>query len=70
MNNKLAYYKPVILFIGITLTTFGMLIFGYFMGVDGERKAMEIVFPILVWYIGVVFLCEASSYRLKGADRK
>ena len=32
MNNKLEYYNPIILFIGMILTTFAAGIFGYLMG--------------------------------------
>ncbi len=66
MGNELKYYKPFILFFGITLTTFGIGFFGYFMGMDGERKLIGIVLSLLGWYVGVLFLCEASSYKSKG----
>ncbi len=66
MSDKLKYYKPIILFIGVVLTSFGMFAFGYFMGMSGERKLMGIILAILGWYIGVLFLCEAGSYVSKG----
>ncbi len=69
MSNELKYYNPFILFFGITLTTLGMFAFGYFMGMmgmAGERKLIGIVLSLLGWYIGVLFLCEASSYKSKG----
>ena len=66
MSNELKYCKPFILFLGVALTTFGMFAFGYFVGMGGERKPMEIVLSLLGWYIGVLFLCEASSYKSKG----
>ena len=69
MSDKLKYYKPIILFIGVTLTTFGMFALGYFMGMmemGGERKPIGIILAILGWYIGVMFLCEAGSYVSKG----
>ena len=69
MKNKLVYYKPIILYIGIALTTFGMFGIGYFMGIGGETKP-EVVFPILAWYIGVLFLCEASSYKIKNRRKR
>ncbi len=65
MSNELKYYKPFILFFGVALTTFGMFAFGYLMGMDGERKVMGIVLSLLGWYVGVLFLCEASSYKSK-----
>ncbi len=73
MSNELKYYKPFILFFGVALTTFGMFVFGYFMGMmdmGGERKLIGIVLSLLVWYIGVLFLCEAGSYKSKGGKRK
>ncbi len=70
MSNKLAYYNQIMLFLGIALTTFGMFILGYLMGIGGERKAMGIVFSILAWYIGLLFLCEASSYKIKNRRKR
>ncbi len=69
MSNELKYYKPFILFLGVALTTFGTGAFGYFMGMmemGGERKLIGIVLSLLGWYIGVMFLCEAGSYKSKG----
>lgn len=70
MSDILEYYKPFILFFGVALTTFGMFAFGYFIGMGGERKVIGIFLSLLGWYIGVMFLCDASSYKSKRRKRK
>ncbi len=70
MSDKLKYYKPFILFFGIMLTTFGMFALGYFIGIEGERKVMIIILSLLGWYIGVLLLCNANSYKSKRRSHK
>ena len=70
MSNELKYYKPFVLFFGITLTTFGMFAFGYLIGLSGERKVIGIVLSLLGWYVGFLVICEASSYKSKRRNKK
>ena len=69
---NLKYYKPVyILFFGMVLTTAGGMFLGwlYFSNIT-NIKTWEIILGMLIWMLGLGFLCEASSYKLKKEQGK